>query len=192
MKITYTGSPAELLPKERAKIEAKLGKIGKVIDRKGEKEAHVIVSQVRHLHKAEITMNAYDHALVGVGSNGDLFTAMSAAIEKLEKQLLKIRTKWRDTHRDPLVKQSPPSPEPAAAPGKKAVKPVKTAAPKTAKGNPKVFRVNHSDGRKPMTLEEATLEIGAGQDYVVYRDAKTDKLCTLVRRGDGHLDLIES
>ena len=190
MKITYTGAKAELLPKERVKLEAKLEKLARVIERKGEKEVHVILSQVRHLHKAEITLNAFDHSMVGVSSDGDIVTAMSAAIEKLEKQVLKLRTKWRDTHRTPLSKEAvaaePPAPEP-----KKAAAPKKPAAPPQAKNRTKVFRVDHSDGRKPMTLEEAMLEID-GQDYLVYRDSNTDRVCTLLRRSDGHLDLIES
>ncbi len=55
-----------------------------------------------------------------------------------------------------------------------------------------VFRVNPSDGSKPMTLEEAMLEMEASQDYLVYRDAQTDRLTVLMRRPDGHFDLIES
>lgn len=195
MKITYTGQPAELLPKERLKLEAKLGKLTKVIERRGEKEVHVILSQVRHLHKAEVTLNAYDHAIVGIGSDADLVTAMSEAIENLEKQVLKIRTKRRDTHRHMTDKDPQPAaaskPASAAAKSKgaKAASAVKAAA---IAAQPKVFRIDHNNGRKPMTLDEAMLEIGAGQDYVVYRDAKTDRVCTLLRRGDGHLDLIES
>jgi putative sigma-54 modulation protein len=56
----------------------------------------------------------------------------------------------------------------------------------------RVFRVNHSDGNKPMTLEEAMLEIETSQDYLVYRDAQTDRLKVLMRRSDGNFDLIES
>jgi putative sigma-54 modulation protein len=55
-----------------------------------------------------------------------------------------------------------------------------------------VYRVNHSDGNKPMTLEEAMLEMEASQDYLVYRDAQTDRVTVLMRRSDGHFDLIES
>lgn len=189
MKVTYRGAGADLVPKERAKLEAKLEKLGKVIERKGEKEAHVILSQVRHLHKAEITINAMDHAIVGVGSDGDLVTAMSAAVEKLEKQVLRIRTKWRDTHRTTAGKDAPSAEPPAPAPKKTAAKRAVSETP--AKNRTKVFRVNHSNGRKPMTLEEAMLEID-GQDYLVYRDSNTDRVCTLLRRPDGHLDLIES
>ena len=47
----------------------------------------------------EITINAWDHALVGNGSNADLVIAANDALEKVEKQILKLRNKWRDTKR---------------------------------------------------------------------------------------------
>ena len=60
------------------------------------------------------------------------------------------------------------------------------------KGGKKIFRVNHREGRKPMTVDEAVLEMEASQDYMVYRDAQTDRVTVLMRRPDGHFDLIES
>jgi hypothetical protein len=43
-----------------------------------------------------------------------------------------------------------------------------------------------------MTLEEALLEMGKTGDYMVYRDAEKQCVSVLVRRRDGHFDLIES
>ena len=43
-----------------------------------------------------------------------------------------------------------------------------------------------------MTLEEALLEMEKDRDYLVYRDAETDRLAVLVRRRDGHFDLVEA
>jgi hypothetical protein len=43
-----------------------------------------------------------------------------------------------------------------------------------------------------MTLDEAVLEMDAARDYLVYRDTERDGLSVLVRRRDGHFDLIES
>jgi hypothetical protein len=47
-----------------------------------------------------------------------------------------------------------------------------------------------------MTLDEAILEMDETRDYLVYRDADRDAqrqgLSILVRRRDGHFDLIES
>ena len=57
---------------------------------------------------------------------------------------------------------------------------------------PKIFRVNYEEDSKPMTLEEAILEMEAGTDYVVYRDSERDCLSVLLRRPDGNFDLIES
>jgi len=128
--------------------------------------------------------------LVGVGSDGDQFTAACAAIEKLEKQVVNMRAKWRDTHRHKTDKTAAPAPEPVKAPASKKSK--AALAVSSLKKPSRVFRVDHQDGRKPMTLEEAMLEMGNAQDYLVYRDAVTDKVSVLMRRGDGHLDLIES
>ncbi len=129
---------------------------------------------------------------MGIGSDRDLEVAANTALDKLEKQILKLRNKWRDTKRTKnkeAVISAAPVPE-AAPLRAKGVK----ASPQTdgRSGRKKVFRVNHGDGNKPMTLEEAMLEMEASQDYMVYRDASTDRVTVLMRRADGHFDLIES
>jgi putative sigma-54 modulation protein len=43
-----------------------------------------------------------------------------------------------------------------------------------------------------MTLDEAMLEMEKDRDYMVYRDAETDRLAVLVRRRDGHFDLVQA
>ena len=96
MKVSYTGIKQELSPKIQKKLDAKFAKLSKLLEKRGEKEAHVVVTIVRHLHKAEITVQYYDHKLVGDGSDADLFTALSEAFEKLETQAVKNRGKWRE------------------------------------------------------------------------------------------------
>lgn len=189
MNISYTGKYDALAPRQRAKLEAKLQKLSKMLERKGEKEAHVILTQERFLHKVEITIHAMDRSMIAVGSDGDLVIAAHDAVDKLEKQVLKQREKWRDTkrHKDKGAEAAAP-PSPPAKTAKRAV--AGSNGPK--RGPRKVFRVNHGDGRKPMTLEEAMLEMETSQDYLVYRDANTDRVTVLMRRPDGHFDLIES
>ncbi len=43
-----------------------------------------------------------------------------------------------------------------------------------------------------MTLDEALLEMEKDRDYLVYQDADSDRLAVLVRRRDGHFDLVET
>ncbi|MBZ5606900.1 MAG: ribosome-associated translation inhibitor RaiA [Acidobacteriia bacterium] len=190
MKISYTGRHEAFPPKQQAKFEAKLQKLSKMIDRRGEKEAHVILTQQRFLLKVEITIRAWDHDMVGVGSGRDLVTAANDALEKLEKQVLKLRNKWRDTTRK---KDKEAEAGASVAPSAKVRRVAAPARAAVSRGPKKIFRVNHSDGsNKPMTLEEAMLEMEASVDYMVYRDAQTDRVHVLMRRPDGHFDLIES
>jgi len=179
MKITYTGRQVELAPAQLRKLEARFAKIGRLLDGKRECETHVILSLERHLHQAEATVHYYNHQLVGAGSNSDLFTAIHSAAEKLEKQAVKARTKFRDNKRGPRQEAPEAPPEPAEA---------TIAEPEPAR---RVYRVDHLRKRKPMTLDEALLEMD-GRDYLVYRDADTDRVSVLVRRRDGHFDLIEA
>jgi putative sigma-54 modulation protein len=178
MKITYTGRQVELAPAQLKRLEARFAKIGKLLDGRRECEAHVILSLERHLQHAEATINYYGHQLVGLGSSGDLFTAIHSAAEKLEKQAVKTRAKWRDTKRTPRKTSSEAETESPAA---EATEPER-----------RVYRVNHHQKRKPMTLDEALLEMDKSRDYLVYRDAETDRVSVLVRRRDGHFDLVEA
>jgi putative sigma-54 modulation protein len=202
MKISYTGKSEEIPPRQRTKLEARLQKLSKVVEQRGEKEAHVVLTQERFLHKVEITIHAWDHALVGIATDGDIAVAAHEAFGRLEKQLLKLRARWRDTKRvrdkeadgekasATLHTMAPSSVTSKKARQIKVANNAKSVGVKTARKQ--VFRVNHSDGSKPMTLEEAMLEMEASQDYLVYRDAQTDRVTVLMRRPDGHFDLIES
>ena len=181
MKIIYTGRQVELAPAQLNKLEKQFAKVGKLLDGKEEREAHVILSQERHLHHAEITVNYHNHPLVGIGSNPDLYTAMHSAVEKLEKQALKVRTKWRDTKRTPR---------------KSGEAETAVAAATEAEPEPQteriIYRVNHHEKRKPMTLDEALMEMEKDRDYLVYRDSENDRISVLLRRRDGHFDLIQA
>ena len=181
MKIAYTGRQVELAPAQLKKLESRFSKIGKLLDGRRECEAHVILSLERRTHQAEATINYYGHQLVGLGSSSDLFTAIHAAVEKLEKQAVKAREKWRDNKRAP--REEPAEPEAAVE--------AEAEAETEAEAEHRVYRVNHHQKRKPITLEEAMLEMEKKRDYLVYTDAETDRVSVLVRRRDGHFDLVE-
>jgi putative sigma-54 modulation protein len=177
MKITYTGRKVDLAPAQWKRIEEEAGKLGKLLDGKGEGEAHVIVGFERGRHTAEITVNFHNHPLVAEGSNQDIFTAIHSAIGKVEKQAIKVVAKWRDNKR---------------APRQQVAEPVAPAEPTAGQnGSKRVYRVDNHQRHKPMTVDEAILEMEKDRDYLVYRDAGNDRLSVLMRRRDGHFDLIE-
>ena len=196
MKLIVSGKTKDFTPELEEKFAAKLSKLAKLIERRGEREAHISHQVERHLHRVEVILNCYDRSLVGEGVNADLDTAVCDAVEKLEKQIVKIRTKWRDTHRDPKgtrsTKEDWDNAPPARLEAQTALKPPEVRR-NGRPARPKVFQVDYREGRKPMTLQEALLEMERGKDdYVVYRDAGKDCVSVLVRRTDGNFDLIES
>jgi putative sigma-54 modulation protein len=106
MRITYTGRHIDLAPAQVRNIEEQFGKVAKLLDGKtrngaGEQEAHVRLSQERHLHHAEVTVNFHHHSLVSVGTAPVLETAIHGAIEKLETQAIKVTKKWSGAKRAP-------------------------------------------------------------------------------------------
>lgn len=188
MKISYTGKSDDLTPVQRKKLETKFSKMSKLLDSsRGEKEAHIVITSERHLQHAELTFQFYDRTVSVTGSDANLFEAISSAVERAEKQILRLREKWRDTKRGPKEtwSEEAENPEPAAP------APVAAEIESEAGTEKRVFRVDRHNSRKPMTLEEALLAI-EDRDYVVYRDAETDRVAVLVRRRDGHFDLVEA
>lgn len=201
MKVTYKGMPHALPPKVQQKLDGKFAKLAKLLDGRGEREAHVIVTQERRMCCAEITLQFHDHKLVGNGSDADLFSALSVALEKLDSQAVKQRAKWRTTHRrnGPGVGRAGAGEDVRGdqRPEVAAKVPAAASASRARESDGKrIFRVNGVGRRKPMTLDEALLEMDKNRDYLVYRDADRDdegqSLSVLVRRRDGHFDLIES
>ena len=195
MKLTVSGKTKDFTPELEEKFSGKLAKLSKFIEQRGEREAHVTHQVERRLHKIEIIVNFYDHSLVGEGLDSDLETALCEALDKLEKQVVKMKDRWRDTHRDAKAVRS--TKEDWEANGNGAGSDRTAAAPRPTKegrpAKPRIFRVDYRENRKPMTLEEAVLEIEReAEDYVVYRDSARDCLSVLVRRPDGGFDLIES
>ena len=173
MQVSYTGIHQELPPKIQAKLDAKFAKLAKLLDGKGEHKAHVVVSTQKRSVRAEVTVQFYDHQFVGIGTHTDMFTALSTALEKLDSQAVRQRDKWRENHRRNGVAPTTPAAEPATSDRKR------------------VFRIT-AGRRKPMTLEEALIEMENNQNYVLYRDATSERVHVLIRRNDGHFDLIES
>ena len=177
MKVHYTGAKPEISPVQQKKIAAEFAKLGKIIDRGGEKDAHVIFSHERHLTKAEITVHYLHHPLVAACSEANGGTALVAALKKFETQLIKTQAKFRETKIRPAMKAS-------GGPASERVEP----APKAPAA--RIRKVTLRKGRKPMTAEEAAIELDGKNPYLVYRDAESGGLSVIIVR-DGGFDLIE-
>lgn len=191
MTINWTGKQEFVHPTQQKNLDSKIAKISKLLETsgKGEKQAHMILNHHKNQHRAEITLNYLDHQVVGEHTDPDQYTAINLAMDKFEKQLVKLRDKRREiksSPRDEWGKDSATSPAGADEAGATAA----AAASRNGNGKPRVFRVLPGE-TKPMSGEEATMEIDSDDSYMVFLSSDTDRHAVLIRRPDGNFDLVE-
>jgi len=202
MNVEYTGRHYEITPAIRKDIESGLTKIRKILADKFETKVVLAVEKKRH--KAEISISPRNGLLVGLAQAGDMPSAVSEALEHLEKQAVKYKTRWRTkkrhNHKSPSAKKwngSESSQEALTTAvglgGDSTVDVVVHKFPAVAKTT-EVHLVRSEDAvaLRPMTLEEAIKEAHfRDRDVFVFRDPK-GKVMVLHRTRDGKMELIEA
>src|ERR1700674_1190570 len=97
MNVEYTGRHYEVTPAIRKDVESGLTKIRKIL---GDKfETKVVLAVEKRRHKAEITISPRNGPLVGLAQAGDMPSAVGEALDHLEKQAVKYKTRWRTKKR---------------------------------------------------------------------------------------------
>lgn len=200
MNVEYTGRHYEVTAVIRKEVETGLTKIRKIL---GDKfETKVILAVEKHRHKAEITINPRNGPLVGLAQAKDMTIAVNEALDHLEKQAIKYKTRWQSKKR--LARKSEEvnkwnghsvQEEVQTAVGltqKTAVPVVVHKYPAVAKSTEvHLVRSDDSVAMRPMTLEEAIKEAHfKDRDVFVFRDPK-GKVMVLHRAKDGKMQLIE-
>jgi putative sigma-54 modulation protein len=208
MNVEYTGRHFEVTPAIRRDVESGLTKIRKIL---GDKfETKVVLAVEKHRHKAEITINPRNGPIVGLAQAGDMPSAVSEALDHLEKQAVKYKTRWRTKKRHNHKSPNPKSQSSIAGKwnGEASQEKVGVAIglseptsvdvvvhrfPAVARTT-EVHLVRSDDAvaMRPMTLEEAIKEAHfRDRDVFVFRDPK-GKVMILHRTRDGRMELIEA
>ena len=200
MNVEYTGRHYEVTTAIRKEVETGLTKIRKIL---GDKfETKVILAVEKHRHKAEITINPRNGPLVGLAQAKDMSIAVNEAIDHLEKQAIKYKTRWQAKKRSARKSEEvnkwnghsdQEDIQTAVGLNEKTAVPVMVhkypAVAKTTEVH--LIRSDESVAMRPMTLEEAIKEAHfKDRDVFVFRDPK-GKVMVLHRAKDGKMQLIE-
>lgn len=176
MEIEFTGRHIEITPAVENMVRKELGKLERVLN-SAPIRAHVIVSAEKHRKQTEIVVHWRDIVFTAVGENTDVAQSVSTAAAKVQKQALKVKEKFHAKKRGR---------QPASA-----IAPVPGGTIEAAPGAPRIvlqrrYRV------KPMTPEEAAIMLSDSDDqFIVFRDAETNRVGVLYNRTDGNFGLIE-
>jgi putative sigma-54 modulation protein len=163
-------------PSEHLKsyVTEKLDRFDRLLDNPG--EANVVLSVEKFRHIAEININGDRLNINGKEEINDMYSAIDMVMDKLEKQIKKSKQKIRE-HRTGSKNRS----KGMAAP---ETEPVEEDTEKQVK----VKYIEY----KPMDVEEAIMQMDlVNGRFLVFTDARTDKVNVLYRRKDGHYGLIQ-
>ena len=176
MDFEYTGRHMDVTPAIRTHVEDHFRKIEHIFNDTTAR-AHVIIEVEKNRQIGEVLVHWRDHTLTASDTNADMYQALSRAIAKIEKQALKLKKKIIDR--------------------KQGARPVSAVAPEPDGGleaSPRPARIIAARryNVKPMTAEEAALQLSSETDqFLVFRDADTNRLGVIYKRNDGNFGLIE-
>ena len=196
MNVEYTARKYTITPNIRKEVETGLSKIRKIL---GDRfETKVILAVEKRRHKAEITINPPNGPIIGLAQTTDMKSAVNEALDHLQRQALKHKTKWLSKKRKAVKKFDGQSLEEnlEAVIGlaeNTTVSVLVHKFPSVARTT-EVHLVHSRDSvaLRPMTLEEAIKETHfRDKDVFVFRDPH-GKLMVLHRTRDGKMELIEA
>jgi len=203
MNIEYTGRHYETTPAIRRQIEIGLEKIHKILG--SDFDTHAILSAEKHRYIAEITLTVKNHPpIVGLAESADMSSAIGNALDRIDRQAVKYKTKWKSKKRMARKKYDRKS-NGSATTEEVAValavgSSVETSVPVTVHSFPTVIKFTEahvvksadSVSFKPLSLEEAVKEAEfRDREVFVFRDLE-GRVKVLHRKKDGKMELIEA
>ncbi len=178
MEFEYTGRHVEVTPALRTHVEDHFQKLEHIFNDTTAR-AHVIMEVEKNRQIGEVLVHWREHTLTATDTNADMYLALTRAIAKIEKQALKLKKKIIDRKQN-AKRASAVAPEPDGRP------PVEASPSSPRIVNARRYAV------KPMTAEEAALRLSEEDDqFLVFRDADTNRVGVLYKRKDGNYGLIE-
>ncbi len=175
MKIEFTGRQMNVTPDLQAFAEEHMKKLRRIL--RSAPEVHAILTAEKHRRKAEFTLKFRDHTLIGIEETHDARASIKGAIEKIERQAVRLFERRRSRKRRP---------RPSTAVLFNVLSPASH---------------DHED-RQPLEVERVPLKplsVGeaiecldeASRGVVVFRNAETERVNVVFRAPDGRLTLIE-
>ncbi|MDP2892273.1 MAG: ribosome-associated translation inhibitor RaiA [Bacillota bacterium] len=176
MKMNIIGKNMEVSDYLKGVVEKKVSKLARYL--RPETEVNAVLSMLRGRHVVEVTIPFGDIVLRGEETTGDMYASVDNVLKKLEKQIIKHRTRLgRKFREEAFTKETTEYGE--------EYKNIESEA------QPRVVRTKRF-AIKPMTLDEAVMQYELlGHSFFVFRNAGTGEVNVLYRREDGELGLIE-
>ena len=177
MKFEYTGRHVDVSPAIRRHVEEHFKKLDHIFNGDSTLSTHVVIDVEKNRQIGEIIVYWRDHTLTAKDTNADMYMALTRAMAKIEKQAVKLKKKIIDRKQ--------------GAKSTALVAPQPDGQIEAAARPPRIIAARRY-AVKPMTAEEAAMRLSGEPDqFLVFRDADTERLGVIYKRKDGNYGLIE-
>ncbi len=175
MDITVTFRHTDPIESLKAYAEEKVSKIKKYLDTP--MEAHVVLTVEKFRHQADVSLSVNGTRIKGVEETGDMYSAIDQVMDKIEKQVKRHISKTRNRRSENIKNEreslGDEKEESALSQEEQQIEIEKMVA-------------------KPMDTDEAAMQLNLSrQDFLVFRNARSNEINVIYKRGDGNLRLIE-
>ncbi|HEV7698772.1 MAG TPA: ribosome-associated translation inhibitor RaiA [Pyrinomonadaceae bacterium] len=176
MKFEFTGRHIEVTPALQSHVEEHFSKLDTLFEGKPA-SAHVIIEVERGIHRSEIVLTWWREVLTATSTDSDMYVSLSQTIAKIEKQARRLREKVIDkSHKATKAAVAVSEPDPRA---------------EFVASMPRIIEMDGID-TKPMTPDEAVIELeGSSQQFFAFRNASSNNVAVIFKRGDGNYGLIQ-
>lgn len=101
MQVSITGHHVEITPPLRDYVESKLSRIERHFEQMI--DIHVVLNVMKLDHKAEATIHVAGKSLHADASANDMYAAIDGLVDKLDRQVKKLKEKRTDYHRNDVA-----------------------------------------------------------------------------------------
>ena len=179
MSVDITGRHIEITEPLRKFTTDRLDRLRGIIDEI--LEVHFILTVEKHQrHVAEANIKTRRDFYHAQEVSTDMYTSIAAVLDKIEKQILKhkernVTRKRHNNHGGEVVTTT-------------SVLEVEEALGQQL---PRIIR-SHEVAAKPMSVDDAAVECGGSDgDFLVFRNAQTERINVVFKRKDGNIGWIE-
>ena len=180
MRFEFTGKNMTVTEGIKERVTKKLGRLEKFLPDNA--EAFVTFSENKHLTKMEVSVPMHKRMLRAEVSDSDVSHCMDQAVDILERQIVKYKSRLRDRRRRSVATNDEITfiEEPMTNADGEA------ASPEIIITRTKRFAL------KPMDAQEAVMEMELlNHSFYVFRNSWTDEINVVYKRNDGEYGLIE-
>ena len=173
MRISISGKGIDISEYLRDLVNKKVSKLERYFPKDTEAQVTMTVEKNRHI--VEVTI-PYEHIIIrGEEVTGDMYASIDNVLDKLEKQIIRHRTRLEKNLKQSVMKQEADA----------------VSFEEEDEQGPQIVRVKRF-ALKPMNEEEAMLQLALlGHSFYVFENADTGDVNVLYTRKDGNYGLIE-